>query len=104
MTAWLVELRSRLLLPADSAAQLQAGPQAVELRCPIESEYLPRHGSAINCDEAARLRLDVWCLPSTSEDWKWVRLFRCIYEHDARPQGLTKIFEGRSLSNGERQA
>jgi segregation and condensation protein A len=32
MTAWLVELRSRLLLPADPAVQLQAEAQAVELR------------------------------------------------------------------------
>lgn len=32
MTAWLVQLRSRLLLPADLAAQPQAEAQAVELR------------------------------------------------------------------------
>ena len=32
MTAWLVQLRSRLLLPADPAVQPQAEAQAVELR------------------------------------------------------------------------
>jgi segregation and condensation protein A len=32
MTAWLVQLRSRLLLPADPAVQSQAEAQAVELR------------------------------------------------------------------------
>ncbi len=95
-------LAARLLTSGQMAARpndVSAVVQALSTR-----NVYPSHGSVIDCQEAARLGLNVTILSVDSDDWKWLWLLRCIYEHDARRDSLVKIFEGRRLSNAVRQA
>ncbi|MBW4022002.1 MAG: hypothetical protein HIU92_02525 [Proteobacteria bacterium] len=63
----------------------------------------PSHGSVIDCKEAQRLGLNVTYFAPDTDDWKWVWMLRCLYEQDARRNGLVKIFEGHAISNSVRQ-
>lgn len=62
------------------------------------------HGSVIDHKEATRLGLKVLYLDPSEPLWYWLWLLRCMYEHDARSQGVIKIFEGRKISSSIRQA
>jgi hypothetical protein len=61
------------------------------------------HGSVIDHKEAQRLGLTVHYLEPSDLLWQWLWLLRCMYEHDARRQRVTKIFEGRRISSSIRQ-
>lgn len=60
------------------------------------------HGSVIDACEARRLGLNVIELPRDDELWQWLWLLRCTYEVDARRNKISKIFEGRRISNSVR--
>lgn len=62
------------------------------------------HGSVIDHKEAQRLGLAVEYLEPSEPLWCWCWLLRCMYEHDARRQNVTKIFEGRKISCSIRQS
>lgn len=94
-------LAKKLLETGQFSGKLEAVDKVVgELS--TRSTY-PSHGSVIDCDEATRLGLNVSRLAPDSDDWKWIWLLRCIYDHDCRRLGLVKIFEGRGLSSAVRQ-
>jgi hypothetical protein len=61
------------------------------------------HGSVIDHREAVRLGLKVAYLEPSDPLWQWLWLLRCMYEHDARRNGVVKIFEGRKLSSSIQQ-
>jgi hypothetical protein len=61
------------------------------------------HGSVIDHREATRLGLSVEYLEPSEPLWRWIWLLRCMYEQDARRQGVIKIFEGRKISSSIRQ-
>jgi hypothetical protein len=61
------------------------------------------HGSVIDHREARRLGLAVEYLEPSEPLWRWLWLLRCMYEQDARRQGVIKIFEGRKISSSIRQ-
>lgn len=61
------------------------------------------HGSVIDCEEASRLGLKVRVIEDKEPLWGWFWLLRCMYEHDARVNSVTKIFEGSLISSSIRQ-
>jgi hypothetical protein len=66
-------------------------------------EVYHSHGSVIDNNEAARLGLNIMYLPPSDSLWQRFWLLRCMYEHDARRNGVVKIFEGRRLSSSIKQ-
>jgi hypothetical protein len=86
------------LLQTGQLASNQAAVQSIVSALSTRSTY-PSHGSVIDAGEAQRLGLNVERWSADSDDWRWVWLLRCLYEQDARRNGLVKIFEGPVISN-----
>lgn len=96
-------LAHRLLASGQFTGRCSTDVEAVVNALSDRNSY-PSHGSVIDHREAAALGLSVEFWSPDSENWKWVWLLRCMYEIDARRASLTKIFEGRAISNSIRGA
>jgi len=62
-------------------------------------EHYHSHGSSIDADEAAFLKLKVEKLATDNDLWKKIWLLRTMYQYDCMTNGYAKLFEGNFVSS-----
>lgn len=62
-------------------------------------EHYHSHGSSIDADEAARLKLNIEKISPENDLWKKIWLLRTMYQYDCMANGYSKLFEGNYVSS-----
>jgi ClpP class serine protease len=92
------KLASILLSTGMMKAYLPADIEDTVEKLATKIEY-HSHGSSIDVDEAATLRLNVTKCPQSDPLWQKIWLLRMMYQYDCGQNGLAKLFEGSSISS-----